>query len=305
MSYQLILQEVSSNMQDICKIPKQGHFWMNPVFMNAVSILHDVNSYQLHCMKGDELVAVMPLYERRRLTKKSLINPVGAYYQGISFLQNRASKARQLLDNLAITEAIAQFLNARYGSLCINLYPENIDVRGFTWNKLKAKPLYTFRFKSGSKLAPVSDEKRKLSMAQKAGYTFREEYDLDRLIYMQKQMDERKKHSLGVSYPKFRAFLDTLHQANLMQQFNVYDNACIVSSDVLFAEEGKTAYAILRASDEEAMLKGASSLHTRELLGALSEKYEVIDFCGANIPEVARFKAAMGLELTAFYQIQK
>jgi len=282
-----------------------GHdFWYNPHFMQAISTMHEVKALLLRAYKGDELVAILPLYERRKFSLKSLICPVGAYYQGLhTFFPPHTSRTRVLLDTCSIAADIAAFLNSRYPKIKFKLHPDNLDVRGFTWNKLKAIPLYTFVHDTGEELRLLPDEKKSLKKAHTEGMVIKEDFDPDSFFTLQSALDKRKNHSLGVSYAGLKAFMEYLHTQNLLRQFNVIQGTEVVSTNILYYDGGKIAYSVFKASKPEAMKRGAATLHSVSLVDQMPQGCLQLDFCGANIPDIARFKAALGLSLKVFYQI--
>ncbi|HNQ43270.1 MAG TPA: hypothetical protein PKI59_02525 [Candidatus Cloacimonadota bacterium] len=304
------LQQLSLNDSNSDKVSLGSGYpdslWHNPALMQAVADLHGLEAYQLICRKGNEVVAVLPLYEKKFLSYRTLVKPVTTYYQGISFrFEQESPPSRRLLDVLAITTEMAKYLDARYKKIQITLSPENPDVRGFLWNKLQARPLYTFRQDLSEPLAPLRDEREKLKKAAQEGYSLAEEFVPKRFFELQKALDGKKSRSLGVSYKGLSGFIKTLHSAGLLQQFNLYQGNTIVSSNILLHDGGEVAYSILRATDAEALKKGASSYHSMCLIRTMSKSCKILDFCGANTPDVARFKAALGMKLTVFYQISK
>jgi hypothetical protein len=280
-------------------------FWHNPQFMAAIAELHGVPAFQLQVFKGDELFAILPVYERSRMGIKALVAPLGAYYQGICIdHSNNAGAARKLLDTLAVCTQIAGFLAKRYKRIHFKLNPENKDVRGFTWNGFKAAPLYTFRKVLSKDLPTLPDERKKYRLAQKMEMQLCEQFAPDEFIRLQRDLDKRKKHRLGVSYSALQRFIEQLFAAGLLKQFNVIWENQVVSSNIMLFSDDEQAYTLFQATSEDAMRKGAATFHSLELLRHLPEDLKVFDYCGANVQEVARFKAALGLDLETFYSIR-
>ncbi|MDD4309499.1 MAG: GNAT family N-acetyltransferase, partial [Candidatus Cloacimonetes bacterium] len=133
---------------------------------------------------------------------------------------------------------------------------------------------------------------------------FAEEFRISDFMQMFKEMSERKDRHFGYTYEKLESFLIKLHSLGLLHQYNLYRDDRIVSSNLLLQNSNDIAYTVFRATDPEALRNGASSLHTVKLCENMAGKASELDFCGANIPEIARFKAALGLTLKVFYQIR-
>lgn len=284
--------------------PDNLPLWLRPELMRAVSALHGVEAKHLMVYKGEELLAMLPLYEKKRLGRLCIVSPTGSYYQGLHYFWEQGSSAtRRILEIQDISSSVAKWLMKHYKSIRINLGTHNVDVRGFTWNGFTAKPLYTFEHKLGDPLKPQRDEREKLKRAEKQGYTFVESLDADTFIDMSKAMYDRKSHSSGLDLPGLKAYIGSLNKAGILKQFNVLRANKVVSTNLLLGEEGRVAYTILRASEPAEMKLGVSTWHSMKLVGTLGNRFSVLDFCGGNVPAVARFKSALGLELKLFFQI--
>ncbi len=303
MNYSIKIADIQSG--EARQISGGYSYWHNPEFMDAIARMHNVTAFQLQVYKGEELFAILPLYERRKMGIKALVTPVGAYYQGISFaFENNAGKARILLDTTAVCSRVARFLGENYKRVKLQLNPENLDVRGFTWNGFKASPLYTFRCASTQVLNSLPDERKKFRNAQNLGMELVESFDPDAFLALQKRLDIRKNHNLGVSYHSMKVFFTHLHDAGLLKQFNVLWENEVVSANILLYDGGEVVYTLYKATSEEALKRGAASFHSLSLLQSLPKGSRIFDYCGANVQEVARFKAALGLDLCVFYQIK-
>lgn len=308
MTYHLKLLEAGQWDYDQLKRRSSADYdvWFNPFFMVGIASLHGLKPLLLHVYKGGELVALLPLYERKKLSIKALVCPVGAYYQGLHFfLDDKASPGRTLLDICAISSEVAIFLAARYPRINLKLHPENSDVRGFTWNGFRAQPLYTFEHSTGEPLSIIRDEKAKLAKAEKAGMQLKECFDIESFLRLQHILEGRKGHNLGIAAKRMEIFLESMHKLGLLKQFNVMYDGRVVSSNIVYYDGGARAFAVFMASDPAAMKMGASTLHNVAMLSCLPETCLSLDYCGANVPEVARFKAALGLKLRVFYSLGK
>lgn len=282
------------------------NLWSLPQFMTAVQTLHGGQAFHLQCWKSEKLLAVLPLYEKRLLSYRALISPSTTYYSAVNlYLEANASPARKLLDTVQILQSMAIFIANRYQRLRFNLDPAILDVRGCTWNKLKARPLYTFHHDFQSPLRPLADEKKKAATARAQNYRFAEAFDADAFIRLFTALYQRKHKSLGFSRAAFEQYFTTLHEQNLVKQVNIYRDDRIICSNMLYFQPGDIMYAVFRATEEQEMKWGPSNMLTEELIKYAAPLTHRIDFCGANIPEVARYKAAEGLQLRVFFQIYR
>lgn len=296
--YEVIIRESSSS-------PKLDNLpvWLNPQFMTVAAEVQGLRPLHVCVYKGDVPVAMMPVYEKRRLGVASLRTALGSYYQGIHMLEHNENPARQGLNTLEICTAIATKLTQTYRGITFNLHPSNLDTRGFTWHKLKATPLYTYTHDLRSPLTPLRDERQKLKRAENRAFRFIEHSDAGTFARMTMAMYSRKDHSIGFNAQKLRAFVQRLTDSGLIRQFCVMRDERIVSTNIVISDAPRCAYTILRASDPEELKHGVSTWHSVQLIEALSGQYQCLDFCGANTPTVARFKAALGMELKLFFRI--
>ncbi len=281
--------------------------WINPDFMLAVQNLHNCEAKQLVCYKGDEIKAVMPLYEKKKLGISYLICPMSAYYQGLWFYNlGKKGENRRLLDELNISSDIAIWLKTHYKKMQFKLMPENYDVRGFTWKNYKAKPLYTFTYDFQEPLKLLYDEKRKLSKASIYNYQLDEQFLPEEFINLLKILYQRLNKDLGLSYSAFQKWMEDLYQHQFLYQFNLRREGKVVSSNLVLGEkEDDRAYSMMLSTLPEEMKNGASVVHYLTFIESLRGRFDKIDFCGGNNPDVARFKAAMGFKLELFFIIEK
>ncbi|MDD3535002.1 MAG: hypothetical protein PHC50_02515 [Candidatus Cloacimonetes bacterium] len=306
MKYRLSLTEAEPDILKEIPFPSiHGYdYWYNPLYMQYLGELHEIKPLLLRVYKGEELIALLPLFERKKLGMKALVCPVGGYYQGIHlFMDPNTSSPRVLLDNLAISERIAQFLNKEYSRINFKLLPDNTDVRGFTWNKYSARPMYTFRHDLSQNLHILQDEKKSLRKAAAAGLSLVEHFDPDPYFRMQAELDKRKNHSFGVSFESLARYFEKLHAADLLKQYNVMQGDKILSSNIIYSDAGKAVYTVFMASEPEGLKLGAATFHSIELLSQLPPSCRIFDYCGANVQDVARFKAALGLQLQVFFNL--
>lgn len=285
-------------------LPAQTSLWSHPVLMTEAARLQDLEPKLLVVYKSQFRAAELPLYERRRLGTVSLQPASGSYYQGLRFWhQKETSPPRRLLDELQISSQIAVWLKDRYRKLLFNLSPENYDTRGFTWNKLRALPLYTFIHNLNEDIYPLRDEREKLRRADQRAYSFERGLDIDAFLDLNDAMFQRKGHHAYNSQDQMRTYIANLHKAGLLEQYNVCLDGQVVSTNILLTGSDGRAYTVLRASRKEELPWGVSLWHTHMLIKTLKDHFVQLDLCGANVADVARFKAAMGLSLKVFFRI--
>jgi len=281
------------------------NIWSNPVFMQTVAEISNFIPWHLVCYKGTTIVAVLPLYEKKILGCRVLKRSSLSYYQGLNlWLEENSLPARKLLDALQITMAIARGLKSNFKRIRINLTPETYDIRGFLWNKMQAVPFYTFVHNLNSELKPLPDKRRDLAQAEKQNYTFEEGLNIEEFIGLLKILKVKKNWNPDCDYQGLVDFIRILYREGMLRQMNLTQQGKIVSSNLIL-QDGKKVYNIYQATEDNALKKGACSLHTVKLIELLQkEGFQELDFCGSSIPEIARFNSALGLQLKLFFQIR-
>lgn len=219
-------------------------------------------------------------------------------------LGKREGTQPQAPGRVNLSGEVASFLKSNYNRFQFNLATHNLDVRGFSWQGLKALPYYTFTHDTANDLHILKDERKKLRSARNHAYELKEEFRPDEFSTLLKDLYDRKHKSLGVSYASFKLWMQRLHSVGLLAQFNLMEGGSIVSTNlVLGGANDNCGYSIMRSTRPLDLKTGASALHSLLLVDMLKDRFAKLDFCGANYPEVARFKAALGFRLELFFKI--
>lgn len=298
------MHDIILTTPDAAKESPTTPLWCRAELMYAAGEFNDVEPKLANVYKGEELVAQMPLYEQKFLGLTRLTPALGAYYQGIHFYHPYGtSSARNALDELRICSDLALFLKKHYKKFNITLSPHNYDVRGFIWNKVKVHPYYTYIHDYAVETQPLGKERRKLRNATKEGYTFEEFLDASTYIELSETMFGRKGLQPVKDYNRLKKFVEDVGKTGLLRQHNMCRDGKIVSANIMLQGDDVYAYSLFRSSAEEEMSKGVSLWHTHMLIETLKDRCKILDLCGANVPDVARFKGAMGHQLQLFFRI--
>lgn len=301
MGYDIRLQKPEELDLDASKL----QIWLNPLWMEAVATVHNIDYTWLVCWEHDNLMALMPIYIKRKLMQNKAYNPVLAYYSPIMYsLPETGFPNRDLLRRHEINIAIARFLKKTFTSVSLNLHPEVLDMRGFTWNGLSAGPLYTFVHQTDREPLLFAEERNKHRVAQRQGYRLEQRFDPELFCDMLYDLYDLKNHDFGIKRDSLITFLNTVSEHGLIRQYNLVSDSGTVSSDIILCDQTDTCYALLRGTTEQARKLGASVMQNLESARAVASEYKVLDFLGANIAGPARFKAAFGYELKLFFRIQ-
>ncbi|MBM4399087.1 MAG: hypothetical protein FJ041_01985 [Candidatus Cloacimonetes bacterium] len=280
--------------------------WYNPVWMQSIADLYGILPQILICSKDQRDIAYLPYYTKKLLTLKKAYNPVLVYYCPLIFIyEARKNLNRDLLFEYEIIKEMGGYLNKNYRRINLNLSPDIYDSRGFKDAGLTTKPLYTFTLDLKEDTLFFPDEMKKLRRAQKQDFSFDTVFELNGFLELLYSMYDRKTHTFPITRNDLKNLLLKLHEAEIIDQYNIRDGNGIVSSQIVLKEVGRKVYCWLAATEAAALNKGASILMYWQLFQHLKTDYQNCDLCGANSSGPARLKAALGAELKLFFQVSK
>ncbi len=300
MSYEVKLVKI-----DELNLPNQANsVWQDSRWMAAVAHLNGLEPMFVAAYDDGGLCAYLPIYIKHKFGLKRIVNPILSFYHPLEYILPPSTHAnRILLRKHDINHALGGFLKNSFKKVRLNLNPDTFDVRGFTWQGLNATPLYTFIYDSSREPELFPEEKRRYRKSLQEGFVFNSHFDPDVFAKIFLDLCKRKGYDFRLKTEQLIKFLVTTHDQGILKQFNLLSNGEIVSSDMLLCDCSDTSYAVLRATSETAKTKNASILHSIKLCESLRELNKKLDFCGANVPGPARFKASFGFELKLFFQI--
>lgn len=290
--------------QDFERFIAPPSVWFHPMWMSAVAELHDASAQYLSVHEHQNLVAIIPIYIKKWLLKRKAYNPVMAYYSPIRyFLPLTGFPNKDLIRRHEINNAIATFLKKEFSTVSLNLHPENIDMRGFTWNGFGATPLYTFTQNCHENPLIFAEERAKLRIAERQNYSFERRFDFPQFCDLLYKLYDLKNHDFGISAPRLLEFLQKVEKTGLIRQYNIVSHGEIHCADILICDGSDTAYALLRATSDKSRKLGASGMQNIMSTKAVADEYSFMDFLGGNVPGPARFKASFGYQLKMFFRI--
>lgn len=287
------------------------NIFLRPEFIQLLTTHFGYNVKYLYVKNTqlDEVVAVTILIEKRKFGIPYLIIPQFLYYQPIEiFTAPRKNSNENQLQDIEIYREIAAYFSKYFFQINMNLPPEISDIRGFTWNGLKAKPLYTYRFTLNDYSCDNFFRKQRASLrkAQNLNYYFNQEINIDRYFELVKATRERQKWNFRIKDEKLASYIADLLELGLIKQFNICSPEGIIVSTMFcqLDKPNKTAYAWLTTTDINELSNGVSTLLFHSINEYFKQEYDFFDLCGANTETIARFKASLGAELKVFYNIQ-
>jgi len=234
-------------------------------------------------------------------------NPIQFSYCQISFYYSKRAKThenRQI--ETEITSYLANVLKTSFSKIEIKLLPDIYDTRGFQRNKLLISPLYTFLIDTAQQNYSYNQIKN-IKKAQSLNLTI--DHNINPKGYLgllQSRMDYRGlwgKQRANI----YKNLLDLSHNCSFIKAYSIYsENQLIAFRMIILDQENSYAYDWFTASDQFSMKNGVNSYLLDYVIKDLCQTgIKHFDLCGANIPEVSKFKNDFGGDLLVYFFVKK
>lgn len=258
---------------------------------------------------GEYLVGGVPICVSRRFglpvaeglpltpTNSCLVEPTSA---------TRLAKVTQRL--LAITEALASFLQTHYAYVILTQDPTFIDIRSFNWLDWRSQVLYTYHIElAKADLTNLSGTIRKnIRLAEEAGVTSEVSRDFRQAHKPLTSTFARQGARLPLSADQLVSFGERFGEDMLLLLARSSDGQLIASGTILLDRPRKIAYRFLAGFDARYRIRGVPAyLQWQGLIQCRNLGLKILDQVGADIKDVSAFKAELGGQLMPYYQVSK
>lgn len=209
---------------------------------------------------------------------------------------------------LAITDVLARFLQSRFAYVILTQDPVFIDIRSFSWLDWRKQILYTYHIEiANADLANLSSTVRKnIRHAEKAGVTSEISRDFRQAHAPLVSTFVRQRAHLPLSAEQLVAFGKRLGDDLVLLLAKSPDGRIIATEIILLDRPRKIAYIFLAGLDASNGIRGvAAFLQWQGLMHCRELGMDILDQTGADIKEVAAFKAELGGRLVPYYQVSK
>ncbi len=254
--------------------------------------------------KGTEWIAGVPLASRRRLGQPFHFGlPLAAYN---SWIYRATAGARSTSEHLDVTDALIAALGGRPRGLSHLLVPGIDDVRPWWWRGWSARPRYTYLLDTTAPLAVSDSVRRHLRKCREAGFTMSFDWDIARFWSVFDVTRQRQGFGLRLSPDDFRGLADALERAGLawMATASTAAGEPAASQIVLSVPGTPAAFMWVAGAHAQHLASGVSSWIMVEIAAECGRRgHRTWDLCGADLPNVARFKGELGGALEHYFQI--
>lgn len=288
-----------------CHLVDDGDF---PLFASRkwLQVYQDLLGYRVFYLKVEQNgipVAWLPVYQKNRYGLKQWQLPPYAYYQPLIMAADKESA-----DYLDIQHCLARYIGRNFSTARFNCHWQTLDVRGFMWGGLRATPCYTQLFYL-AQFDPERLESRlrtTLRKAEKLGYYVEEGCDWDWFAAKDAEFWQKLGRAAPLDQATTARFFDRLDQNGYLLCHRAMLNGVMTAVSITGVKPGTTTgYAMALAVDEAHKTSGVNTLVIANSLQQMKTKLTNWDYLGMNVPNVARFKARFGGELTVFYRMEK
>ena len=274
--------------------------WANYDILIAFAKREKATAYYIIVIEEDNIIALMPVFEKKKIFLKYIYQPLDYKYTPIIFYKNS--------NQINVLKSLATYLYKEYFRIMITLDPAINDIRAFKWSGLKAEPLYTYtkQIKDYSSDDLQKETKRILNNKAKKDLVMKKQWDLDIYKTLSIEMLNRKKRSLRQINDSYISFLNEIYAKGFITQYIAFKDEnplayLIIIKDIL----QKKIYAFFAAADTNIKKNGASLFCYDFILSNYTSGFDTFDFSGANIESIAYYKSQFNPELVNYYRIRK
>ncbi|MFO7940126.1 MAG: GNAT family N-acetyltransferase [Bacteroidales bacterium] len=285
--------------------------WLSNIYLHynnriSLSILVCINN------KNNQLVGGIAFGHQKKLGLNIMIPPVATPYSGVVIASRDTEYlSKKLSQQNEILELLIQELNNNFHHISLVLPPDIKDIRVFTWNKFKAKPLYTYFTKTLSKnevnnWSPSIRRQIKKSAKQPIKYEKGINNKLISHFYeLQELSFKRQKHTFKFSLDSFQCFIKEISKTNKIEIYIAYYEEKAASAQVIVYHQNQ-AYYWLAGANPKYLNTGINQGLMKEVFDNFGHKNIThFDFIGANTPGIAEYKASYNYTLIPYFHITK
>lgn len=266
----------------------------DPRFLNVIASVQELHLVYFICEYKNEALFGFPVFIKNR----KIVVPNHFFYSVIVMDE----EANPVIINDAWMFCLAE-LKKEYTTISFRFSPDVKDIRPFIWNGFSYQLRYTYLFHL-HKFIPSSPLKKHITRAKERGVSYDTEYLTSDIFSIQRSDLIRFGFSSSTSSIFEKLFLEWQKNHQMICISAFFNNKRITTQLLLLDKNKKTAYcSILNSAKDYRYLKVHSGLHGFMIEYLKGLGMEQMDFCGANIKEIADFKSKFTDNLQAYYVV--
>ena len=291
----------------------QGSIFSKSTWLKAVTSINEKSDYLfLGCHIGDELVGGCGLYiVKGRLSNVVTCPRLTPYNSILVVPRSSERKYKTEFRTLDIVTAIMEYLEDRFDQVTLLNHPSLIDIRPFKWNQWDVVPGYTYCL-NPTELDNIYKSMqvgaiKKIKKAKKEGITVQKSDNIHEFLKLYKLTFEKQNMKLPLPEQSIIKIFNILHKKKFCQLYlaKTADDE-LISGNIQVSDNDNESFDWLAGTNPKYLNTGANQLLYWSIFEDLAQKgVKMFDFCGADVPGVARHKSGFGGDLTVYYIVNR
>jgi CelD/BcsL family acetyltransferase involved in cellulose biosynthesis len=290
----------------------QNNVFVKSPWVESICGITGLSHKLIICSKGDEVLGGCVLFLRKRRTGWDVvIPPLTQYTTPCIASRSYVEKFRSEQQVLAVTRAIADYIERRFERAALINHPTLLDIRSFLWSDWTPIVRYTY-------LLDVSDPKnlqenlsrdvtRQVRKAEKGGFYVKQSPQFEKFASMWKASLSRQSAAMPMGEEDLVRLLCSLREKGSQIKFYFAHNSSgsPVAGSVFLIDQNQAFY-WLGGIYPEYLSSGANQLMFWYGLQDLhANGITCVDFVGADHPSIARYKSTYGGRLHPHFAVTK
>ncbi len=277
-----------------------GDPFSNPSLLRAFAKVSASKLYYIAAEEDDHQEAWMPVFIRKKAGIPMIVHPQLLPYIPVIFYRDRAIGS---LHEQEVYQGFSNIMKAHGKRLLINLPTHVTDVRGFQWSGIAATPRYTYRLPLKEDIKYQRLKYRDIKKAQVLNPEVREEFDFELFLRLKDETYRLQTKRFPYSDVIHLELLKNLAETGCLKQYVLRIDREDISTQLVL-EGDREVFTWQGFTGREYLKSGMTTWFNDYLIRRYRETHESLDFCGANVPEIARYKSGFGGSLTVWYQLR-
>lgn len=285
----------------------QGSLFSTSLWMDVLNMYPGGKARILGIFSSDEIIGGILLYERKKAFLNIMAYPPLTPFTSIILKQATSSRFSKIEGSQKkIIHAISGCLS-KYNFAALQLHPSIKDIRPLLWMGWRSSAAYTYEIDLsdiGQLWSRIGkDAKYEISKAESSGIEIAEDGDIEEFLVLYEKTFSKQNLNAPLNLEFIKKMYKFLKSKNRCRLYVAYkENAALSAALVVW--DGKKAYYLLAASEPDSKL-GTNYMLLWHIIKHIPENLKALDFVGANIPNIAKFKREFATNLVNYHIVEK
>ncbi|OZM57482.1 hypothetical protein CIB95_08490 [Lottiidibacillus patelloidae] len=238
---------------------------------------------------------------------KIILPPLNPYI-GLEFSTTNTQKIYNIYNQwIKVSDYLSGEMKKRRLANMLMLPPGIEDSRSWIWNRFHVGVKYTYKIKFPYEIHLAQTEVRtNIRKAIKRGFVAERSNNLKDVYNCLLDTEKRQSFSHNLSLEDLNLLFDLLGENHLRTYLCYAPNGEVASATICLHRDDGYAIGWIRGTKEEYLTSGAAVYLDQVTIDDLQKtKAKGIDFCGANIRNIAKAKRKWGGHLVPFYSLEE